>query len=100
MVFTSFLRRWRSRGSWAISLVILMLAAIPASSQRERSDADDRKDNDTETPIKHVIVIIGENHTFYNIFATYQPKHGTVANLLSNLILRPHPSSAPNPPLS
>jgi phospholipase C len=100
MVFTSFLRSWRSRGSWAISLVILMLAAIPASSQRERSDADDRKDNDTETPIKHVIVIIGENHTFDNIFATYQPKHGTVANLLSKGIIRADGSPGPNAALA
>ena len=27
----------------------------------------------TATPIKHVIVIIGENHTFDNVFGTYQP---------------------------
>ena len=31
---------------------------------------------DTATPIKHVIVIIGENHTFDNVFATYQPPAG------------------------
>ena len=30
----------------------------------------------TTTPIKHVIVIIGENHTFDNIFATYRPPAG------------------------
>src|SRR5215472_6655543 len=27
----------------------------------------------TSTPIKHVVIIIGENHTFDNVFATYQP---------------------------
>ena len=27
----------------------------------------------TTTPIKHVVVIIGENHSFDNVFATYQP---------------------------
>ena len=38
----------------------------------------------TTTPIKHVIVIIGENRTFDHVFATYQPDHGeTVSNLLS-----------------
>ena len=31
-------------------------------------------DNDTTTPIKHVIVIIGENRSFDHVFATYQPK--------------------------
>ena len=29
----------------------------------------------TTTPIKHVVVIIGENHTFDNVFATYQPPY-------------------------
>ena len=38
----------------------------------------------TTTPIKHVIVIIGENHTFDNVFATYQPPAGqTIWNLRS-----------------
>src|SRR5439155_17597455 len=36
------------------------------------------------TPIKHVIVLIGENWTFDSIFGTYQPRHGqSVGNLLS-----------------
>lgn len=36
------------------------------------------------TPIQHVIVIIGENHSFDNLFATYQAPSGqTVDNLLS-----------------
>ena len=42
----------------------------------------------TATPIKHVIVIIGENHSFDNVFATYQPPRGqTVRNLLSEGIV-------------
>ena len=49
--------------------------------------ADDRP-GDTATPIKHVIVLIGENRSFDNVFATYVPKHGqTVANLLSRGIV-------------
>ena len=43
----------------------------------------------TETPIKHVIVIIGENRSFDHVFATYVPKHGeTVNNLLSEGIVK------------
>jgi phospholipase C len=43
----------------------------------------------TATPIKHVIVIIGENRTFDHIFATYKPVKGeTVDNLLSKGIVR------------
>jgi phospholipase C len=40
------------------------------------------------TPIKHVIVIIGENRTFDHVYATYKPKKGqTVSNLLSRGIV-------------
>ena len=42
----------------------------------------------TATPIKHVIVIIGENHSFDNVFATYQAPGGQhVNNLLSEGII-------------
>ncbi len=47
------------------------------------------RDNDTATPIKHVIVIIGENRSFDHVFATYVPKKGeTVWNLLSEGIIK------------
>ena len=29
-----------------------------------------------QTPIEHVIVIVGENHTFDNLFAGYLPRPG------------------------
>ena len=42
----------------------------------------------TTTPIKHVVVIIGENHSFDNVFATYQPQgHQKIWNLLSEGIV-------------
>ena len=48
------------------------------------------RDLATHTPIKHVIIIIGENWSFDSIFATYQPKSGqTVRNLLSEGIVKP-----------
>ncbi|HEX5391663.1 MAG TPA: alkaline phosphatase family protein [Rhodocyclaceae bacterium] len=41
------------------------------------------------TPIEHVIVLVGENRTFDNLFATYRPKAGqSVWNLLSQGIVR------------
>jgi acid phosphatase len=50
----------------------------------------------TTTPIKHVIVIIGENHSFDNIFATYRPPKGqTVKNLLSEGIVNANGSPGP-----
>jgi phospholipase C len=43
----------------------------------------------TKSPIKHVIVLIGENRTFDHVFATYVPKsHDSVSNLLSKRIIK------------
>src|ERR1017187_9550658 len=42
----------------------------------------------TRSPIKHVIVIIGENRSFDHVFATYEPRRGEkVWNLLSEGIV-------------
>ncbi|HEY1312340.1 MAG TPA: alkaline phosphatase family protein [Steroidobacteraceae bacterium] len=51
----------------------------------------------TRTPIKHVIVIIGENRSFDHVFATYEPKNGeNVWNLLSEGIIKQDGSPGPN----
>src|SRR5258708_9334923 len=43
----------------------------------------------TRTPIKHVIIIVGENRSVDHVFATYQPKAGeSVDNLLSRHIIK------------
>src|SRR5271163_1171317 len=58
-------------------------------------------DADTTTPIKHVIVIIGENRTFDHIFATYVPAKGqTVNNLLSEGIVKADGTPGPNFPVA
>jgi phospholipase C len=49
---------------------------------------DDHDKPKTATPIKHLIVLIGENRSFDNVYATYKPKNGqTVSNLVSNGII-------------
>ena len=56
-------------------------------------------DNDrhTDSPIKHVIVIVGENRTFDHIFATYQsPRGHHVDNLLSKGIIDINGKPGPN----
>ena len=52
----------------------------------------------TVTPIKHVIIVIGENRGFDHIFATYKPVHKNerVLNLLSKKIVNPDGSPGPN----
>jgi len=53
----------------------------------------------TKTPIKHVIVLIGENRTFDHLFATYVPKsRDSVSNLLSKGII--NADGAPGPHFS
>ncbi len=49
-----------------------------------------RKKGARGTPIKHAIVIIGENRSFDHIFATYQPANPSekVLNLLSKKIVK------------
>jgi phospholipase C len=58
----------------------------------------DTNDAATTTPIKHVIVIIGENRTFDHVFATYEPvnKGEAVLNLLSQGIVKADGSPGPN----
>jgi acid phosphatase len=51
----------------------------------------------TATPIEHVIVIVGENHTFDNLFGTYKPKAGqTIDNLLSKGIVNADGTPGPH----
>jgi phospholipase C len=88
-----FLRRpldaLRFTGTALTSLALLQLTAMALNAQQTG-------DNDTTTPIKHVIVIIGENRSFDHVFATYVPKHGEVWNLLSEGIVNADGTPGPN----
>lgn len=81
-----------------LSALALCLAVICQSPATLAMGAGDDHDHDkTRTPIKHVIVIIGENHTFDNLFGAYQPRHGqTVDNLLSEGIINADGTPGPN----
>jgi phospholipase C len=52
----------------------------------------------TATPIKHVIIIVGENRSFDHLFATYVPKGKSekVLNLLSEGIINADGTPGPN----
>jgi phospholipase C len=51
----------------------------------------------TTSPIKHVVVLIGENRSFDNLFATYVPKSkDSVRNLLSEGIIDAHGAPGPH----
>jgi len=70
-------------------------ALVGASIPTALADVNDAA---TATPIRHVIVIIGENRTFDHVFATYKPVNGgeTIWNLLSEGIVKPDGSPGPN----
>jgi phospholipase C len=69
-------------------LAALQLAiGVPLASAAAAAPAR-TGDQLTRTPIKHVIVIIGENRSFDHVFATYVPRDGEhVWNLLSEGIV-------------
>jgi len=76
----------------------LPLLALVLGATASRAESDEIS---TATPIKHVIVLIGENRTFDNIFATYKPKEGqSVSNLLSKGIVMSSGAPGPNAALS
>src|ERR1700689_1423209 len=80
----------RSRIALASLLLLQLTVGTPLMAQQTG-------DNETTTPIKHVIVIIGENRSFDHVFATYQPKRGqTVWNLLSEGIVNADGTPGPN----
>src|SRR5215813_10013376 len=98
MVFTSILRNWRRRTNAFLLCVALTSILTPAFSLDD--DGRESADQKTTTPIKHVIIIIGENRTFDNVYATYVPKHGSVSNLLSKGIINADGSPGPNADLA
>ena len=77
----------------ACSSIIPLAAALTASTAL----AGQSNDTNTATPIKHLIVIYGENRSFDHLYATYVPKQGqTVFNLLSQGIVNKDGSPGPN----
>jgi len=86
-------------------LALLVNMAAPATAAAEQNPKQTAKQTAEQTPtaspIKHVIVIIGENRSFDHVFATYQPTNGeTVSNLLSKGIIQANGKPGPNYSLS
>ncbi|MDE2448214.1 MAG: phosphoesterase, partial [Gammaproteobacteria bacterium] len=73
-------------------------AVLSASTMgaAQQAQVDSAAGLETATPIKHVILIIGENRTFDEVYGTYKPRHGSVWNLRSEGILRADGSPGPS----
>jgi phospholipase C len=86
-------RRCRRVAAISAAAVVGMWITMPAHSA-DPGAIDAPK---TATPIKHVIVVIGENRTFDHVYATYVPKSGdSILNLLSEHIVRRNGSPGRN----
>ena len=86
-----------STNAWALQVALsiallcssAVLLAFSFNSTPGQANNAPKSDANTVTPIKHVIVIVGENRSFDHLFATYVPKPGeTVNNLLSEEIVK------------
>jgi len=90
--------RVRRRGRRAAVVSAVVLAGAAAAMPARSADPDAATDQlPTATPIKHVIVVIGENRTFDHIYGTYVPKSGdSILNLLSERIVREDGSPGSN----
>ena len=77
--------------------VALAAAIWPTVAQSQQQAAIAAATVNTASPIKHVIVVVGENRTFDHVFGAYTPRQGqTVANLLSKGIITADGHPGPN----
>src|SRR5438445_3728610 len=87
----------RLRDRTVITAAILSLMGCDAYAVENTAMGGTHAGDRTASPIKHVIVIIGENRTFDHVFATYEPRPGErVDNLLSKGIINKDGSPGPN----
>ena len=88
-------RKHLAFGTSLFAVLVNLGAPAPVAAQEPAKHF--AQSTQTASPIKHAIVIIGENRTFDHIFATYKPKSGqTVDNLLSKGIVNEDGTPGPN----
>src|SRR5215475_10977282 len=119
----NFKKQWRTTTALCIASTIVVTTAAYAANLGGRSDWDKRphhnhhlgdasnnnngngkNDNDpannvkTASPIKHVIILIGENRGLDHTFGVYKPKGKgeTISNLLSKGIVNEDGTPGPN----
>jgi phospholipase C len=84
------------RKSAAVAAGLSVLLPCGLAVADGNNQGGNNQGNQTATPIKHVIILIGENWTFDGMFATYKPTNNqSVANLLSRGVVTA--SGAPGP---
>ncbi|MGA9389601.1 MAG: alkaline phosphatase family protein [Candidatus Sulfotelmatobacter sp.] len=88
MTFTSIASKGVHYLRIGLAGLAMLQFTIGAPFANAASEPEHSRDWQTRSPIKHVIVIIGENRSFDHVFATYVPRNGEyVRNLLSEGII-------------
>jgi phospholipase C len=82
----------------ACLLCLSAFTSIGCGSSSSFAPPGAENSSNTVTPIHHVVIVIGENRSFDNLFATYQPPAAgqSVFNLLSEGIVKTDGSPGPN----
>ena len=79
------------------STVIVATTLALSAVQPGLAAPSSQKSHLTKTPIKHLIVIVGENRSFDHLFGAYPPRAGqTAMNLLSQGIIKADGAPGPN----
>src|SRR5213594_1106668 len=87
----------------AAAPVRLHTSAIPGSNRSEKGTIEDSipTGGNTRSPIRHLIVVVGENRSFDNVFGTYVPSRSQLIwNLLSQGIVLNNGDPGPNAALA
>src|SRR6185437_13839284 len=71
------------------SVAVLSAIGVAACGGGDSGTSDAVPTSDTASPIKHVIIVVGENRSFDHVFATYVPQHPEegIPTLLSEQIV-------------
>lgn len=86
---------WPRRIAVCACVLVLLKAGFIAAGEVDRVHGPEQVR--TMTPIKHLIVIIGENRSFDHVFGLYRPRNGqTISNLLSKGIVNADGMPGPN----
>jgi phospholipase C len=95
---TGTLRRWRCKTACCVSVVALCAFGYTATVHGASPSPDAAASVKTTSPIKHIIVLIGENRSFDHYFGVYKPKGAgqTISNILSKGIVNIDGSPGPN----
>jgi len=88
----------RSLHYFRVSLIALMVFQFSLGGPLAAPvQAQGKSHGSTDTPIQHLIVLIGENRSFDHLFATYVPRgKDSVSNLLSKGIINADGTPGPN----